>query len=80
MIKIDLQPEIENRLAEQAQARGQTFSDYLRDLLVKQAKLPAEHGEHPSPAEAVRSIRQLRKGNTLRGFNIQDFIHEGRKY
>lgn len=78
MIQIDLQPDIERRLAVQAEARGQAFSDYLKELLLRQAEQPAF--ERASIAEAIQSIRQLRKGNTLGGLNIKDLIHEGHKY
>lgn len=33
-----------------------------------------------NPAEAVASIRELRKGVTLGGLKIKDLIQEGRKY
>lgn len=33
-----------------------------------------------TPAEAVADIRELRKGVTLGGLKIRDFINEGRKY
>jgi hypothetical protein len=31
-------------------------------------------------AEAIESIRELRKGNSLGGLKLKDLIHEGHKY
>jgi hypothetical protein len=80
MIQIELRPEIESQLAAQAEACGVTFSEYLKDLLVKQAERPAERANSRSVAEAIESIRQLRKGNKLGGLKIKDLIHEGHRY
>ncbi len=80
MIQIELQPEIESQLAAQAEACGVAFPEYLRDLLVKQAKRPAERANGRSVAEAIENIRELRKGNKLGGLKIKDLIHEGHKY
>jgi 5,10-methylenetetrahydrofolate reductase len=79
MIQIELQPEIESQLAAQAEACGVTFSEYLKELLVKQAERPAER-VNGSVAEAIESIRELRKGNKLGGLKIKELIHEGHKY
>jgi hypothetical protein len=80
MIQIQLQPEIEGQLAAQAEACGVTFSDYLKDILVKQAERPAEGVRQRSVAEAIDSIRKLRRGNLLGGLRIKDLIHEGHRY
>lgn len=80
MIEIELQPEIESRLAAQAEACGVTFSQYLKEVLVKQAERPAERADRRSVAQAIESIRELRKGNRLGGLKIKDLIHEGHKY
>ena len=80
MIQIELQPEIENQLAAQAEACGVTFSEYLKELLVKQAEQPAERVNRRSVDEAIESIRELRKGNKLGGLKIKDLIHEGHRY
>ena len=80
MIQIELQPEIENQLAAQAEACGVTFSEYLKELLVKQAEQPAERVNRRSVDEAIESIRELRKGNKLGGLKIRDLIHEGHRY
>ena len=80
MIQIELQPEIESQLAAQAEACGVSFSEYLKELLMKQAEQPAERVNRRSVAEAIESIRELRKGNKLGGLKIKDLIHEGHKY
>ncbi len=80
MIQIELQPEIESQLAAQAEACGVTFSEYLKELLVKQAEQPAERADRRSVAEAIESIGELRKGNKLGGLKIKDLIHEGHKH
>ncbi len=80
MIQIELQPEIEGQLAAQAEACGVTFSEYLKELLIRQAERPVEGANRRSVAEAIESIRELRKGNKLGGLKIKDLIHEGHKY
>jgi hypothetical protein len=80
MIQIELQPEIESQLEAQAKARGVPFSEYLKYLLVKQAEQQSEGDKRRSVAEAIDSIRELRKGNRLGSLRIKDLIHEGHKY
>lgn len=80
MIQIELQPEIESQLAAQAEACGVTFSEYLKDPLVKQAERPAGRANRRSVAEAIESVRELRKGNKLGCLKIKELIHEGHKY
>jgi hypothetical protein len=80
MIRIDLQPEIESQLAAQAEARGISFSDYVSELLVKQAEQLTTRSGTQSIADAVNRIRELRKGNKLGELRIKDLIHEGHKY
>jgi len=79
MIQIELQPEVESRLAAQAEACGVTFSDYLKDVLVKQAERPVE-ANRGAIVHAIDDIRRLRQGNKLAGLRIKDLIHEGHKY
>lgn len=80
MIQIELQPEIEDRLAAQAAARGVTVTDYVRDVLVFQAGQSTDRAFRPNISEAIARIRELRKGNRLNGVNVQELIHEGHKY
>ncbi len=76
MIHLDLQPEVEARLAMQARARGLALDSYLNDLMNAHAGEPRPE----SPAEAVAQIRELRKGLSLDGLSIRELIDEGRKY
>ena len=41
---------------------------------------PVDGNSQLSPEEAVRRIRELRKGNILGGLSIRDLIEEGRRY
>jgi hypothetical protein len=77
MIQIQLQPEIEAQLAAEAQARGEALDRYIERIVVAR---PVEQIRQRTVAEAIDSIRELRKGNTLGGLNIKDLIHEGHKY
>ena len=81
MVHLDLQPELEARLASQAQARGLALDRYVEEILsstVEDTRQP----QH-SPVEiagAVDLILELRKGTRLDGLSIKDLINEGRKY
>jgi hypothetical protein len=77
MIQIQLQPEIEAQLAAEAQDRGMALDRYI-EKIVKGRSI--EQVRRRSVAEAIASIRELRKGNNLGGLKIVDLIHEGRKY
>ena len=78
MVHLDLQPELEARLASQAQARGLALDRYLEDLLTEQAR-ESKPERGTSAAEAVAQIRQLRQGLRLGGLAIKDLINEGRR-
>jgi len=80
MIQIELQPEVEDRLAAQAQARGIALQDYLREVLLTQAESSPKTPRSKSVSEAVDRIRALREGSFLDGMSIRDLIDEGRKY
>jgi hypothetical protein len=41
---------------------------------------PSSIEQPKTVAEAIAHIREARKGVTLGGLKIRDFIHEGRKY
>lgn len=76
MIQIQLQPEIEAVLAAEAQARGVGLDRYIEGIVIAR---PVEQNRKQSVAQAIESIRELRKGNILGGLNIKDLVHEGRK-
>ena len=77
MIQIQLQPEIEAQLAAEAQARGLALDHYI-EMIVRARTV--EQVRQWSVAEAIDRIRELRKGNKLRGLKIKDLIHEDHKY
>jgi hypothetical protein len=77
MIQIQLQPEIEAVLAAEAQARGVALDRYIEGIVIAR---PVEQSRQRSAAEAIDSIRELRKGNILGALNIKELIHEGHKY
>ena len=78
MIQIDLQPELEARIAAQAYARGVALEQYIVEQL--EATNAFTPSEQSAVDRAVENIRQRRKGNFLGGANIKDLITEGRKY
>jgi hypothetical protein len=77
MIQIQLQPEIEAQLAAEAQAHGLTLDHYI-EMIVRARTV--EQVRRPWVAEAIDRIRELRKGNKLRGLKIKNLIHKGQKY
>ena len=60
-------------------ARGETIQITLRGVPI--AKLvPADSDKAQDPRDAVREIRDLRKGLTLGKIQIRDLIEEGRRH
>ncbi len=41
--------------------------------------VPMPSAQKPDPKEAARRIRELRKGNVLRGLTVRQLIEEGRR-
>jgi len=80
MIQIELNPEVEDRLAAQAKARGVALSEYLTEVLLSQVENSPKQPKSRSVSEAIDRIRALREGNILGGLRIRDLIDEGRKY
>jgi hypothetical protein len=77
MIQIQLEPAIEAQLAAEAHARGVGLEDYIQRIV---AARPVQELNVGTVAEAVRAIRELRKGNLLGDLNVKDLVHEGHKY
>lgn len=75
-IQIELQPEMEARLAAEAEAKGLALEHYIVQKLADSPML----AKGRSVAEAVERIRQMRKGNRLDGVTVQELVREGRKY
>lgn len=78
MIHIDLQPDIEARLAAQAQARGVALERYIAETLSEVTRSAAP--VRSSVPEAVDRIRQMRKGNRLDGLSVSELVKEGRRF
>jgi hypothetical protein len=77
MIQLQLQPEIEAQLADEAQARGVALDHYIEKIVSARSVEPLRQR---TIAEAIDAIRELRKGNSLSGLEVGDLIHEGHKY
>ncbi len=77
LIQIQLQPEIEAQLIAEAQARGVALDHYVEKIVSARPVLPLRQR---TIAEAIEAIRELRKGNSLKGLEMDDLIHEGHKY
>lgn len=77
MIQLELPPELEAQLAEDAGARGLDLNRYVENLVTGHVQRKSTLAER---SEAVASIRKLREGNALGGLSIRDLINEGRKY
>lgn len=80
MIQTQLQSDVERLLEAQAEACGISFSNYLENVLTKQAAVCFGQNRQKSVAEAVANIRAQCKENTLNGLKIGYLIHEGHKY
>ena len=76
MIRLELQPEIEAQLAAEAQARGVALDQHIEKIV---SARPIEEVRQRTVAEAIDSIRELRKGNSLRDLNLKDLVHESHK-
>src|ERR1035438_9160093 len=72
MIRIHLEPGIEAQLAAEAQAKGVALDLYLAKIV---SARPVERVRPRTVAEAIKSIRELRRGNALGDLDIKDLIH-----
>jgi len=77
MIQIQLQPEIEAQLAAEARARGVALDSYIERIVISR---PVQPTRQRTVGEAIDSIRDLRRRNSLGGLNLKDLIHEGHRY
>jgi hypothetical protein len=85
MIHLELHPEVESRLAAEAEARGLALDRYIETIV--SARPAEQRADQPRTPErqreiegAVDRILKLREGNHLNGLKIKDLIDEGRKY
>jgi hypothetical protein len=74
MIQFQSQPEIEVRLAAEAQARSLALDHYI-EMIVRRCTV--EQVRQGSVAEAIDRIRELCNGNELSGLKIKNMMHEG---
>ena len=78
MLHLELQPDLEAQLAQEAQSRGLPIERYIERIVEARPTLPEI--DRAAVAQAVARILELRKGNRLDGLKIKDLINEGRKY
>jgi hypothetical protein len=81
-ITVDIRPEVQAELAQQAAARGRAIEAYAASLLEEALHLPAGANRPAFDKERAQAagarIRELRKGVTLGGLTIRELIDEGR--
>ena len=81
-ITVDIRPEVQAELAQQAAARGRAIEAYAASLLEEAVHLPAGANQPAFDKERAQAagarIRELRKGVTLGGLTIRELIDEGR--
>jgi hypothetical protein len=79
MLHLELQPELEARLAAQAQLRGLSVERYL-EILVKEHDQNARPPDTDKVKRAIARLLELREASPLNGLSILDLVREGRKY
>ena len=60
-------------------SKGETIQITRRGIPIARL-VPAKEETPRNPQEAVRRIRELRRGVRLRGLKIRKLIHEGHRY
>lgn len=64
-ITLDLQPEIEQGLRSQAQARGVSLTDYVREIVEREASAAT-----PAPSDA-KNLVELFENSPFKGLNME---------
>jgi hypothetical protein len=77
-ITIDIPDDQAAEIAAQAGAQGLSLDRYLVEMLV--GSRPTVSDRRHTVADAIDSIRALRKGNRLDGLAIGDLVNEGRRF
>jgi len=85
MIQIELRPELESALAEEAKSRGMELESYVAEIVESNS---TDDSYRPTPAEREKYRRavedliefQERTKLTLGGLKIKDMVHEDHKY
>lgn len=76
---MELTIHVRDEIKAQAEAHGLAPEAYAEQLLNSElAKVSA--GRLAEIQQAVKEIRELRKGQRLDGLSIKDLVNEGRKY
>lgn len=77
MLQLELQPETEARLAEEANAEGVQLSRFVESVLTRYI---ADRPRRASVTQAVARIRELREDCDIAPYTVRELISEGRKY
>ena len=77
-VTVQLAPELQARLAAEAQARGLALGSYIPIRLAESVSRTV--AEQRAIEKAIDELRILREDNILGGIPIKDLIEEGRKY
>lgn len=85
-LHLDWPPEVVARLTEEARQRGLSLDKYLLETVLERkaangTSVAGDAEKRGAREEAGRSIRELRKGNTLGPeLTVRDLIEEGRRF
>jgi hypothetical protein len=71
---------VPDQLAAHARAKGVAVEAYVEEVLERESQQSVGGAPSSAVGDAIDRIMELRKGNTLRGTNIKDLIHEGHKH
>jgi hypothetical protein len=77
-VKVELTPDVQAGLLEQAQESGLSLEAYVEQVLRERSREAARPALTRSQIAGQR-IRELRKGLTLEGIPIKQLIEEGRE-
>lgn len=77
-VKLELTPDVQAALAEQAQANGLSLEAFAAEVLRERSRAVASPPLTRSQIAGLR-IRELRKGVTLGDVSIKTLIEEGRE-
>ncbi len=78
MVHLELQPDVEAQLAQEARSRGLSVERYIQTIMESRPVAAAHDSSMVSGA--VERIRELSRANRLGGLRIKELIEEGRKY
>ena len=64
---LDLQPEVEKGLLDQATARGMSLNDYVKQIVVREARVP----QATAPAGEARNLVELFANSPFKGLDME---------